>query len=271
MYKKMIVGASVGLMLAATVAYADTTSPTGLFADGFYQQWTPSSGTAHYSLVNESPCDGNTTYNSTNAVGNRDSYVANLAQVPSGAQITQIDITPCAAKNKSGPGNSTMNVFYRLAGVQSADAGNYALSGTSPTDLAASSFTGLSVIRGVSTSLELGAVLSSGTKGARLSRIYAVVTYTPLAAPSSLTASAPSPSEVDLAWNDNSTFEDGFSIERRNVTASSTFAVLATTTANVTSFNDTSVASGTTYDYRVRAFDIGGSSGYSNTAEITTP
>jgi hypothetical protein len=55
-----------------------------------------------------------------------------------------------------------MNIFYRFGGVDSADAGNYSLSGTTPTDLATTTFSGLLLAKGSSSTLEVGAVLSSG-------------------------------------------------------------------------------------------------------------
>src|SRR5206468_1099529 len=49
------------------------------------------------------------------------------------------------------------------------------------------------------------------------------------------------------------------------------FSQIATTGTNVTTYNDTSVSAGNTYNYRVRATNSAGDSGYSNTASATTP
>jgi len=43
-------------------------------SDGTHQQWTPNSGTAHYSRVNEHSPDDDTSYVSDNNTGDRDSY-----------------------------------------------------------------------------------------------------------------------------------------------------------------------------------------------------
>jgi hypothetical protein len=271
MRKIIIAGSAAGLALLATLAYAATTPPLVPVSDGAYTQWTPSTGSAHYALVDESTCNGTTDYNSTNTVGNRDSYGIDLSQIPDGGLITSIGIVPCASKNGNGGNNSTMNVFYRLGGVDSADAGSYSLSGTTPVGFSATYFNGLSITKNASTTIEIGAVLSAGSKGARLSKIYAVITYTPIIAPSNLTATAISSNEIDLGWTDNSTNEQGFVIERQNVTASSTFDTIATTTADVVSYNDTGVVGATTYSYRVRAYNASGYSSYSNTATSTTP
>jgi Tol biopolymer transport system component/alpha-tubulin suppressor-like RCC1 family protein len=91
-----------------------------------------------------------------------------------------------------------------------------------------------------------------------------------LVAPSGLTVTGVSSSRIDLSWTDNSTNEDGFRIERCTGTGCSSFAEIATVGANVTSYQDTGLAAATSYSYRVRAYNAGGTSGYSNTATATT-
>jgi hypothetical protein len=90
------------------------------------------------------------------------------------------------------------------------------------------------------------------------------------AAPSNLTATAVSSSEIDLAWTDNANNETGFKIERCQNAGCSNFAQIATVGADVTTFNDTGLTASTTYSYRVRATNLGGDSAYSNTATATT-
>jgi galactose oxidase-like protein/fibronectin type III domain protein/Kelch motif protein len=92
---------------------------------------------------------------------------------------------------------------------------------------------------------------------------------TPPAAPTNLIALAISPSQVDLSWTDNSNNETGFKIERS--TDGTTFTQVATVGANVTTYSDTGLAALTTYYYRVRAYNSGGNSAYSNTATAVTP
>ena len=87
-------------------------------------------------------------------------------------------------------------------------------------------------------------------------------------APSGLTATAVSSSQIDLAWTDNSNNEDGFRIEQ--ATGGGAFAEIATVGAGVTTFNNTGLAASTAYSYRVRATNAGGFSAYSNTASATT-
>jgi predicted phage tail protein len=90
------------------------------------------------------------------------------------------------------------------------------------------------------------------------------------AAPSGLTASAVSASQINLTWSDNASNETGYVVERCQ-TAACTFTAIATLGANVTSYNNnTGLTPSTSYSYRVAASNGAGTSGYSNTASATT-
>lgn len=102
----------------------------------------------------------------------------------------------------------------------------------------------------------------------------------PPAVPTDLTATAVSATEVDLSWDDapsnGELFADMFIIERCTGDASGCgdagFVEIATSLTNwPTAFQDTRVLSGTTYTYRVRAYNQGNISAPSNTATATTP
>jgi hypothetical protein len=219
-------------------------------------------------MVDETPCNGLTDYNSTTVVGNRDSYGVDISTIPNGATITKIELVPCAARAAPGGGNPTINVFYRLNGTDSADAGAYALTGTTPSDLATTSFSGLSIVKSATTTLEDGVVLTSGNKGARLSRIAMTITYTALTAPSGASDLATTSSQIRVSWTDNSTNDTGFTIERSLDAAN--WNSVATTTASTTSYYDLGLSANTVYYHRVRAYNVGGYSGYSNVASATT-
>ncbi len=92
----------------------------------------------------------------------------------------------------------------------------------------------------------------------------------PPAAPTSLTATAVSASQINLAWTDNATNEQGFKIERCAGSGCSNFSEIATVGANVTSYSNTGLSASTTYTYRVYAYNAAGSSAYSNTYSATT-
>ena len=68
--------------------------------------------------------------------------------------------------------------------------------------------------------------------------------------------------QLTLVWSDASNNEAGFRIERR--ISGGSFAQIAVVAANVTSFVDSSVTAGTTYCYRVRAYNQQTVSAYSN-------
>ena len=93
----------------------------------------------------------------------------------------------------------------------------------------------------------------------------------PPAAPSGLTATPISSTQVDLSWTDNSTSEDGFRIERCQGTGCTTFAEVAAVGPNVLTYSDTGRSPSTDYRYRLLAFNGGGNSAYSNIANATTP
>ena len=95
-----------------------------------------------------------------------------------------------------------------------------------------------------------------------------IVTLTP-APPSGLSVSTISLSALNLTWTDNSSNEDGFSIERKTG-VSGTYAEIATTSANIATYSDTGLTASTAYFYKVRAFNTDGYSAYSNEASSTT-
>ena len=92
----------------------------------------------------------------------------------------------------------------------------------------------------------------------------------PPTAPSGLAATAMSSSQINLTWAEISSNEDGFKIERCQGAGCSSFSQIATVGANLTSYSNTGLAAGTSYSYRVRAYNAGGDSAYSNTASATT-
>jgi hypothetical protein len=88
------------------------------------------------------------------------------------------------------------------------------------------------------------------------------------AAPINLSATAASTSQINLTWT-GSAGATGYLIER-SLTGTSGWTQIASTSAPTTSFQDTGLAPGTTYFYRVRATGGNVDSGYSNVANATT-
>lgn len=106
-----------------------------------------------------------------------------------------------------------------------------------------------------------GAVMTSGAVNIT---VYSSVP----AAPSNLTATAVSRSQINLSWTDNAGNEQGFRVE--GSTNGTSFTEIATVGANVTTFASTDLKKKRTYYYRVRVYNASGNSGYSNTASAET-
>ena len=85
-------------------------------------------------------------------------------------------------------------------------------------------------------------------------------------APSELTATY-GEDWVALSWVDNAATEAGYKIERS--TDGVNFTQIGTVGANVTTYYDTGLNSGTNYYYRVRAYNQVGDSPYSNNVSVT--
>jgi hypothetical protein len=99
----------------------------------------------------------------------------------------------------------------------------------------------------------------------------------PPAAPSNLTASAVSPTEISLSWTDNASDEQLFAIQgcRGDEAACVDLefyivGISGWADANATTFRDVDVQPGTTYTYRIRAYN-GQYSAPSNAATVVTP
>ena len=95
-------------------------------------------------------------------------------------------------------------------------------------------------------------------------------TWTVPSTPTSLTATATSSSQIDLAWTDVSTGNTGYVIERRSPAGSGTYVQVGTAGATATSYSDTLLTAATQYEYRVAASNPAGLSAYSNAANATT-
>ena len=83
------------------------------------------------------------------------------------------------------------------------------------------------------------------------------VTTSPMAAPGSLTATASSPTQVDLAWSDLDNRETNYQVYR-SPGGASTYQPLVELPANSIAYSDISANPGLAYDYEVRATNSGG-------------
>jgi titin len=90
-----------------------------------------------------------------------------------------------------------------------------------------------------------------------------------LSAPTALSASFTS-SSVNLSWTDNTSYETAYYVER-SYTSSGGYSVIATLSANTTTYSDASITQTdeyVDYYYRVRAYDGINYSGYSNVQTV---
>jgi hypothetical protein len=97
-----------------------------------------------------------------------------------------------------------------------------------------------------------------------------VAPSSPPPAPTNLTATPVSGTQINLNWVDNATDEAAFSIEQCSGVGCSPTVFIGVVGANVTSVQRTGLVPGTSYSYRVRAYNAAGISAYSNTATATT-
>lgn len=88
-----------------------------------------------------------------------------------------------------------------------------------------------------------------------------------LAAPTALTATVASASQISFIWNDNTAYETQYSIEL-SPNGTNSWTILGTVASNVTTTTNSGLEAGTDYYYRVRAFD-GKNYSSSNTANQT--
>ena len=89
--------------------------------------------------------------------------------------------------------------------------------------------------------------------------------------PENLKAETVTVSQVKLTWEDKTSRESGYLVERAADKSFQTSLVSFTLPVNSTSYTDTTVAAGATYYYRVFAFNKAGNSDASNRIDVTIP
>lgn len=91
------------------------------------------------------------------------------------------------------------------------------------------------------------------------------------AAPTNLTATPSSTSQIDLAWTDNASNETGYKVYRS--TDGVSYSLIDTIAADSTSYNDSTITSGARYYYKVAAYNGAGEAesnvDFTNTLEYT--
>jgi glucose/arabinose dehydrogenase/chitodextrinase len=181
----------------------------------------------------------------------------------SAVSATQVDLSWTAATDDVGVAG------YRVERCQGASCTNFAQIATpATTTYSDTGRTGTTTYR-----YRVRAADAAGNLGA-YSNIAAATTSdgTPPSAPSGLTATAASATQINLSWTaaTDNVGVAGYRVERCQGTSCTNFTQIAAPTG--TSFNDTGRTDATTYRYRVRAIDAAGNLGaYSSIASATTP
>jgi Fibronectin type III domain len=127
--------------------------------------------------------------------------------------------------------------------------------------------------RGQSFTGQISARPQSTPQTGKLTIVSNVGTYT-VSLSETAAAQAPASHQVDLTWQapaSSSDPVDSYQVNRA-VAGSTTYSTVGTTTAGSTTFADTSVKAGTTYQYEVRSVDDQGeTSGPSNLVTLAIP
>jgi PKD repeat protein len=146
-------------------------------------------------------------------------------------------------------------VYYEL----SADGSNW----TSPSGWnVAHQFTDVHQLHGM---IGAGAYFADASAG---TAVFENVNVTVPGIPSELQVTQPEADRLVLTWRDRSVNESGFRIERR--LDGGDFVAVATVGANTTQHEDLQLQPGTTYHYRVRAWNAAGHSSPAGPVSITT-
>ena len=252
-----------------------TGETVNLYAEGTTNQWT---GTGTYTLFTYSGTLNGSASNLSvgNPIGGQTyTFASNGSQVTltitagSGAPNAPSNLTATTISNTqinlAWTDNSSNETGFKIE-RKTGSAGTYAQIGTVGADVTAYNDTGLTPA--TQYYYQVRATNGSGDSAYSNSANATTLPNAP-SAPSGLTATAVSSSQINLAWTDTSSNEDGFKIERKTGSAG-TYAQIGTVGAGVTAYNDTGLSPSTTYYYQVRAYNTGGNSAYSNEAHDTT-
>ena len=196
---------------------------------------------------------------------------------PAGLTVTSVSASRIDIAWHDNSSNESSFKIERCRGSMAADCGwnpyNFYWIGSVPAGV--TTFSDVTRAPGITYTYRVRASNAGGDSGFT-NTAEATTGDTAPAAPSNLTATAISATQVNPSWLDNSANEQGFNIERCTGTGTSCdsdpthYAPLAQTGANATSYSDLTAQANTTYSYRARAFNVTGSSPYSNTASVTT-
>ena len=227
-----------------------------------YQSTGLSASTAYTYRVRATNASGNSSYSNTATA----TTTSGSGSVPAAPTALAAVAASSSQINLSWTDNASDETGFKIE--RKTGSGSYAQIGTVGANVTAYQSTGLSA--STAYTYRVRATNASGDSGYsnEASATTQAGSGSAPAAPSSLTATSASSSQINLSWTDNASDETGFKIERK--TGSGSYAQIATVGANVTSYQSAGLSASTTYTYRVRATNASGDSAYSNEASAMT-
>jgi hypothetical protein len=114
------------------------------------------------------------------------------------------------------------------------------------------------------------AIVAAAAASIRGTASVAVIALSVPATPITLTAVAISTSQVNLSWTESSINVSGFNVQRSS-NGGKSWTLLGALSGTVTTYTDSTVSKGKTYQYRIDAYNTAGASTWSPAVTVTTP
>jgi fibronectin type 3 domain-containing protein len=225
-----------------------------------YAQMSLSSSSTYYFHVYAYNSLGNSPYSNV-ATGTTLAAPDTIApSIPSGLTASaissnRVNLTWVGSTDTGGSGLAGYQVYVNGTQIATVTTASYTATGLSPS---------------TSYCFTISASDNAGNVSTQSGQACATTLGTVPTAPSGLVALAVSSSQINLTWQDNSSNESGFIVQRAS-SSSGPWTQIGLVGANVTSCAHTGLTASTTYFYRVCAYNSSGNSAFSAVTSATTP